>query len=244
MPLQRTKSILSGNRQHRLFGILLVSTIFDCLLLECRLKIIDYDWTQIHNIHDLASTRGTTATFLFLVWNLFLAWIPYWTSLALGYWGKSSAILSGGLLLFWLLFFPNAPYLLTDLMHLYKQRGDVPFWLDVMLILSFAWTGLMLGYASMFEVQYFLERRFPNWLTKTIMVGSIWLAGFGVYMGRFQRLNSWDVFTRPWAVVRWELHVLGNPMNYISTLGVAFAISGFMMVGYFTILALKHAPQR
>jgi uncharacterized membrane protein len=235
--------IFRDNRQYQIFGILLLSTLFDCLLLVYRLKLIDYDWSEVHSLHDLINQRGTNATFIFLIWNLFLAWIPYWISMRLYRMENQTSTISkisiGGILFLWLLFFPNAPYIITDLMHLYKQRGEVPFWLDVMLILSFAWTGLMLGFASMFEVERFLQKRYTVWQSRILMVASIWLAGFGVYMGRFQRLNSWDVFTHPLKVVRWELHVLWNPIEYLDTLGVAIALSGFMMIGYFTLLVLN-----
>ncbi|NJN34417.1 MAG: DUF1361 domain-containing protein [Saprospiraceae bacterium] len=183
--------------------------------------------------------------FFFLIWNLFLAWIPYWVALTLDFWSRFSRInrqkmtLSASILLImWLLFFPNAPYIVTDLLHL-KDREIVPHWYDLMLIVSFAWTGLLLGYLSLFEIQRYLEARFsPIWVW-TMLISAIWLAGFGVYMGRFQRWNSWDILTRPWAIVEQQLHVLSHPMIYLNTLGVAVVMSGFMLIGYLTLNALR-----
>ena len=71
---------------------------------------------------------------------------------------KSTSLLLTGLF-FWLLFFPNAPYLLTELMHISSLGGD-PFWFDLVLLLSFAWSGLMLGHLSLLEVHRIVNERF------------------------------------------------------------------------------------
>ena len=97
--------------------------------------------------------------FLFLAWNLFLALIPYALSTLLG---LARGPLQARLLLpvgaAWLLFFPNAPYLVTDLFHL-DERPDAPLWFDLALILSCAWNGLMLAYASLADMQTLVRLR-------------------------------------------------------------------------------------
>jgi uncharacterized membrane protein len=97
----------------------------------------------------------------------------------------------------------------------------------------------MLGYASLFEIQYFLEKRFSKRITWSIIVFAIVLAGFGVFMGRFQRLNSWDVATKPLALIQSEIQILMHPLQYSQTLGVAVILSAFMLLGYLTINALR-----
>jgi uncharacterized membrane protein len=206
------------------------------------MQLIDFQWSSLKTFQDLKTFRTTDYTFFFLVWNLFLAWIPYWCAIALNRMARDktnfSYIGAGILGLFWLLFFPNAPYIVTDLLHL-KYRAPVPLWYDVMMMMTFAWNGLMLGYASLFEIQYFLEQHFSKTFTWSIVVLAIGLGGFGVFMGRFQRLNSWDIVTKPFALIQAEIQILTHPLQYSQTLGVAVILSAFMLLGYLTINALR-----
>jgi len=126
----------------------------------------------------------------FLVWNLFLAWVP----LALA--AAAYALLRRGvdglvaaLLVAWLLFFPNAPYLLTDFIHL--EEGPAPLWYDALMLSAFAWTGLLVGFASLYLVQIILRRAFGAAAAWLGVFGALGLASIGVYIGRFVRLNSW-----------------------------------------------------
>jgi len=135
---------------------------------------------------------------IFLNWNLFLAFIPwFFTSLLIL---KPSINKSRFLILLilslWLLFFPNAPYILTDLFHL-KFRRPVPIWYDLLLILSFAWTGLLFGFLSLWDLEYILSKKIKPIFTKVISSCLLFLASFGVYLGRFLRWNSWEVVTNP-----------------------------------------------
>ncbi|MGB3467136.1 MAG: DUF1361 domain-containing protein, partial [Cyclobacteriaceae bacterium] len=91
--------------------------------------------------------------FLFLAWNLFLAFVPWAISsvLILSESIRKIKIIASMFLVMWVLFFPNAPYIMTDLFHL-QYRHDMPIWFDLILIISFAWTGLLYGFASMRDV--------------------------------------------------------------------------------------------
>ena len=237
-------SLFRDKRQYNLFKILCLSTLFDCVLVFYRMEHTHFEMGDMDSIGAIKSTRGVYGSFFFLIWNLFLAWIPYWIALTLDLMTRLKKTPSVFLMVFivsmWLIFFPNAPYIITDLLHL-RDRQIVPHWYDLMLIVSFAWTGLMLGYCSLFEVQRFLEQRFKAWLVWLITLGAIWLGGFGVYMGRFQRWNSWDAMTHPFAVVKQQAHVLANPFDYLNTLGMAIVLSGFLMIGYMTLDAMRRA---
>lgn len=237
-----TQTIFRDKRQYKLFLFLCLSTLFDCLLVFYRLHHTDFDWQIVQNFDDFKFYRGAYGTFFFLIWNLFLAWIPYWFALTLDFYTRISLRPSSRILVvllgLWLLFFPNSPYIVTDLLHL-RDRYVMPHWYDVMMFISFAWTGLLLGYCSLFEVQRFLESRFKPFFTWSIMVGAIWLGGFGVFMGRFQRWNSWDIVTHPFRLIKQQVHVLLNPFDYLNTLGVAVVLSGFMLIGYLTLNALR-----
>ncbi len=134
----------------------------------------------------------------FLVWNLVLAIAPAVMAAQLvnaesrGASGREQAIW----LALWLLFLPNAPYIVTDFMHL-SSRPPVPIWFDVALLISFAGTGLALGYSSVADVQAVLTRRFGRAIGWTVATGALLLSGLGIYMGRFLRWNSWDALVRP-----------------------------------------------
>ncbi len=138
--------------------------------------------------------------FFFLLWNLFLAWLPVLFAL-LARRQQASRLgrgLWGGL---WLLFFPNAPYLLTDLLHL-GRIGHVPIWYDLIMLLTFALAGLFLGFASLFWLHDLVSKtwnRWTGWLFVLVVLG---LSSFGVYIGRFLRWNSWDLLLNPTFLLR------------------------------------------
>lgn len=177
----------------------------------------------------VAHTSSTA--FLFLTWNLFLAWIPFVLSLALHRHMRMPGWVRAGVFITWLLFLPNAPYILTDLVHLH-QRSDMPYWFDMLLILSFAWSGLVLGLASLFNVHAFLKSSFGSvkaWLAVLVVQG---LCGFGIYLGRFLRLNSWDAFTDPLATFRTSCSIVLHPFANIHATGFTLIISGFLLASY------------
>ena len=105
--------------------------------------------------------RTGTGYYLFLIWNLFLACIPPTIThiLCAAHKRRSPAVAQLMLLALWLLFLPNAPYLVTDFVHL-KQNTPLLYWYDLMLLLSCAGTGLLLGYISVFDVHTMAAERF------------------------------------------------------------------------------------
>ena len=172
-------------------------------------------------------------TFVFLVWNLFLALIPYLISTLLVVYHeriRHTALIILPILV-WLCFFPNAPYILTDLFHL-KQRPGVPYWYDLALILFFAWNGLMVGYASLFDIQTVLSQRFNATVGWLVALTSLTLAGFGIYLGRYLRWNSWDVVSSPEGLMRDITDRIADPMAYPHTYGVTIVFSAFLVLGY------------
>jgi len=138
--------------------------------------------------------------YISLVWNLFLAWIPF----ILAYmayllsWRRTLMLLVIPVFAFlWFIFFPNAPYILTDLQHLGDGVGKVPLWYDVVLLIWFSWTGMLLGVVSLNLMQEIITRqlgRVPGWIFVLLAAG---LTSVGMYVGRFIRLNSWDVLQDP-----------------------------------------------
>ena len=178
--------------------------------------------------------------YLFLVWNLFLAWIPFLCALTL-WWldlpRSRIAVLAIPLLAGWLLFFPNALYIISDLIHL-TQRGRVPVWYDALVLFSFAWNGLMLGLASLWIVQSVIDHWFGRVASWLWVGASISLTGFGVYLGRFLRWNSWDILTEPGALFSDIAERVLNPAQHPQAIVFTVVFSSFLSMAYLTISAM------
>lgn len=146
--------------------------------------------------------------FVMLTWNLFLAWFPLGVVLVLRDLRRSGFasrwLLAGGLAL-WLAFLPNAPYIITDLFHI-RHVQEPLVWFDTMTFFVFALNGLLAGLYSILLVHRMLRPLVGPRLTWGLILLSQLLSGFGIYLGRFGRWNSWDVLTNPsslvWAIAR------------------------------------------
>jgi uncharacterized membrane protein len=137
----------------------------------------------------------------FLIWNLALAWVPF-VFAGLAYTMATARravayVLIVVAALVWLIFFPNAPYILTDFLHLGSMGDMVPGWYDVLMLFWFSWTGLMLGVVSLYLMQDIVARAFGGATSWVFVVMAAGLGSFGIYLGRFLRWNSWDLLRRP-----------------------------------------------
>jgi uncharacterized membrane protein len=175
----------------------------------------------------------------FLVWNLILAWMPYLMAL----WAESAArrtwwraILPGTL---WLLFLPNAPYIMTDFVHL--EGLDFVWWYNIGMLLAFAWAGCMLGVASLYMMQRMVRERAGVAASWAFVLASSALCGLGIYFGRFLRWNSWDVLFSPRGLAHELLGVLGDPAHYPQLIGVSGLFACFMALGAITLAAVRRA---
>jgi uncharacterized membrane protein len=169
-------------------------------------------------------------TFRFLLWNLFLAWVPFLISFALYRFRVSSpaALLLGGAA--WLLFFPNAPYIVTDFIHLRRSHSEL-IWYDAIMIASFAWTGLTLGLVSLRMMQSIVRERvgrLASWVFAPVV---LLLSSFGVYLGRFQRWNSWDAIVRPYELLH-DARGLVHPSTSTRAVALTVLFATFLMVTY------------
>lgn len=175
----------------------------------------------------------------FLLWNLFLAWIPFALSILLqkGYCSNQWTFYS--VFIAWLLFLPNAPYIITDLFHL-KPRDPVPYWYDLILLFWAAWNGLLMGFISLMNVEIFLSKKYQPKLANVIINCCLVLSAFGVYAGRFLRWNSWDVVANPGEIISDVKFIAFNPQDNPKTWAVTLLFSILMIVGYKT---LRHFPK-
>lgn len=179
-----------------------------------------------------------TKVFFFLNWNLFLAWIPLIiTSFALVFQIKSKTSLML-MVIAWVLFFPNSPYILTDLFHL-KVRAGIPVWYDLIVILSYAWTGLMCGFVSLNDIEKFLSDYFKKQVINLIVVFFLFLSSFGVYLGRFLRWNSWDILNNPFGLFNDIIVRFIYPLEHTKTWGVTVLMGIMLNFMYFMIKIIK-----
>lgn len=181
----------------------------------------------------------------FMGWNLFLAWLPLAFALLAReafdkpvkrnwpFWSFAGA---------WLLFFPNAPYIFTDIIHLYSPSAG-HFWIDLVLVLLCGLTGLVLGFVSLFLMQAVIRRMLgqaASWLFIAIVAG---LSGFGIYLGRFLRFNSWDIVARPFALSRGIGHWASDPLGHPGSIAFPLLFATFLFLAYIMLYALTHLQQ-
>lgn len=184
-----------------------------------------------------------TITYFFLYWNLFLAIIPFVLSLAIYKWYAANAknVFFFILLAIWLLFFPNAPYIVTDFIHL-KQRHRIPYWYDILLIFTFAYNGIMLALSSLRIVHIVLIKNFGQILSWLFVFSAFFLTGFGIYLGRYLRWNSWDIITNPLSLLH-DIYIrFSNPGAHPATFGITFIVFWFLFFSYLSIIFLSKIP--
>lgn len=212
-----TQTIRAGHRQalRHAFYPLALSSLLALLLVVGRVY--------------LSGTRG----YIFLVWNLILAWMPYLMSL----WAdvefrreksRWRLLLPAAV---WLLFFPNAPYILTDFVHL-QYHPVFYWWYDVGLIAAFAWAGCFLAVASLNAMQTIVEAtlgRIAGWAFALAVAG---LSGFGIYLGRVQRWNSWDALLAPHALLENLAATIANRSELKEAIGISGLFGALLLMLY------------
>jgi uncharacterized membrane protein len=176
-----------------------------------------------------------------LIWNLFLAWIPF----MLAYfahavsWRRATLFLIIPIIAFlWLIFFPNAPYMLTDLQDLSRRAAGAPLWYDVIIVVWASWTGMLLGVISLYLMQDIIIRTFGR-ITGWLFVFVIsFLSSFGVYIGRFVRLNSWDILQNPAETAQQVLGVVVDPSRRLAAFTILYTT--FFLFVFLLLYSFSH----
>lgn len=181
-------------------------------------------------------------TFIWLIWNLVLAWIPY----VISSWLQQRPAVQTNRLKFaavslvWLLFIPNSFYILTDLFHLGKF-SNVPNWFDLTLIISFAWNGLLLGVLSVRQMEKIILPRLRGRHELFFIYPIMWLNALGVYIGRYPRFNSWDILTNPFKLITYLTELICHPIQWKYAWGMVACFSIFMTLVYLALKRLSKA---
>jgi uncharacterized membrane protein len=181
-------------------------------------------------------------TFSFLVWNLFLAFVPYFLSYTLTQYPSliENKWKFAGIFAVWILFVPNSFYILTDLFHL-TQREEAPIWFDLVLIVTFAWNALLMGILSVRHMEKIIQAMWLYRYDWLFIFPVMWLNALGVYIGRYMRFNSWDIISNPfqlaWDII--QLHIY--PMDHKGAWGMTICLSIFLTIVYMTVKKLGRA---
>lgn len=178
--------------------------------------------------------RSGSFAFVFLPWNLFLAVVPAVAAdlLRRAHDARWPAVLQVVFFVVWILFLPNAPYLITDFLHL-RERPEMPLWYDIALLASATGVGLLLAYASAADVQNVLTRAFNSATAWIAIAISLLLSGFGIYLGRFLRWNSWDAISNPRQLFTDIATLVRNPDD--RTAGVTVIYGTSLLLGYIAL---------
>ncbi|MFS4482113.1 DUF1361 domain-containing protein [Hyunsoonleella sp. 2307UL5-6] len=209
--METIKNLLSN--RFKTISVLTVSILFSILILMIRMKLT-------HSYF-----------YLFLVWNLFLAVIPYTITTYLVSIPKPNKlwlVLCFGV---WLLFLPNAPYIITDLLHL-KISTTASLWLDILVILSFAGNGLLLFFLSVSDMMAILKSYLNHTKITYVIFTICLLNGFGVYLGRFLRYNSWEILSNPKYLFVDIFNIILKPFQNIDVWLFTFLFGLFLSLGY------------
>ncbi len=162
-------------------------------------------------------TMFNSTQFIYLLWNIFLATLPFIISSVLLWYFNNKKLtkaifIIGGII--WLLLLPNAPYIVTDMMHLGRGRIVIPLY-DTFLLFSSAWVGLLLGMYSLSQIEKIIRSKYTMIVTSFIIAGIILLTSFGMYLGRFLRFNSWDIFSNPSLFFENIFLIFSRPFDHV-----------------------------
>ncbi len=223
------------SRMASLFGFLGKQSFYP-LLLSSLLAMLIYTTRVL---------LGHSWNYINLVWTLVLAWIPYLCSLIsyaifhkdASHWSR---LLLPGLL--WLIFFPNAPYMVTDFLYL-EIRPYIPIWYDILLLATFAWTGFFLAIVSLRTMQFLVKRYLGSAVGWIFALAVLGLSSLGIYLGRFERWNSWDLLLQPKAVLKDVLLRVINPGDNLGFVGFTLLVSAFLIVSYLTFTSINRLDE-
>ena len=175
-----------------------------------------------------------TYSLVYLLWNILLALIPFWISVYLNDHRKTQSLsvarmALGGVL--WILFIPNAPYLVTDLIHITRLH-QIPTIFDTFLLFTSAWIGIVLYCKSVYQIEQILRMKYSSKVTSCIIAIISIIISFGVYLGRFLRFNSWDVLANPLSLYSGVRDTLSYQSGANSTAAFIILSAVFLFAAY------------
>jgi uncharacterized membrane protein len=173
---------------------------------------------------------------LFLIWNLFLAIIPYFLSSSIhtNFFDTSKKIQNYMYTLTWLVFIPNTFYILTDFTHLHF-KNTFQFGLDLLIISSFSFAGFYVGLLSLYHMHQLTVAKYGAKSGNLFIMIISFLSAFGIYLGRVLRFNSWDIISKLVELVYTSIAALFSFETIIYTLQLGTII----LISYIIFYYLK-----
>lgn len=225
MPKPKSKATDAG--YHRVLYALVVSNAVSLLLFMMR------------------SVESQTDRYWFLIWNLFLAWLPllfvWWLvqRLRTTAWASWQNV---GLTLLWIGLLPNSFYLISDYIHLH-ETGEVSLLYDIVMFTSFVFNGLVAGFMSLFLVHRELLKRISFRKAHGIVALVLLACSFAIYLGRSLRWNSWDVLVNPAGILfdvsDRVVNPGAHPQSFVTTVTFFVLLSSMYMVAWELVRALR-----
>ena len=212
-------------KSHTIVWPLLVSSFLSVGLLACRV------------------ISGESWRYWFVLWNLFLAWLPLLFAFALTRWLNSNRWLSWkgvALTILWLGFLPNSFYLISDFIHL-KDTGEVSILFDAVLFMTFAWNGLLLGFTAVHMVHVELLKRMPKRHVVQLIAITFILCSFAIYLGRYLEWNTWDILVNPAGILFDLSERVVEPTSYPSTFTTTALFAVTLSAMYYSVCKLIDA---
>ena len=209
------KSYFQKLFSHKSTWVLLLISLFSIALSTCR-RIITGN-----------------SLYTFMIWNLFLAFIPWFLASIIYIKEVKKIFPLIAIALVWLAFFPNAPYILTDLLHLGNRNWhSAPPWFDLIMLLSYAFAGLIYGFVSLQMIEEKIKTDFACKFAAAVSIAFLYLSGFGVYIGRFLRWNSWDILENLPSLAQDILHRVRHPFLHARTWGFTLLFGTLLNIIY------------
>jgi len=193
--------------------------------------------------------RNHNTEFSYLIWNLFLAWIPLLVGMGLTkilrhkLWSSWTALF---VTLLWVTFLPNSFYMISDFIHVQEvQRVDLLY--DVVMFSSFIFNGVILGFLSLYMIHQELIHRLKRTTSAGIITGVLVLCSFAIYLGRDLRWNTWDILVNPGGILIDISDILLHPSTYPHTLGISSSffvlLASLYLVAWYCVEAVTR-PKR
>lgn len=171
--------------------------------------------------------------FAFLISNLFLAWIPFAISYFIYKTTKRTFLFVKIILcISWVLFFPNSGYIITDIFHLDKYTS-MPQWFDLLMLVLFSWSGITWGFISLQLIQKRFLTSKNTFVQITFILLIFFLSGVGIYLGRYERWNSWDVLFDFGSLFSQVTELISNSQSFFSMLSMGILYCILLSFMYF-----------
>ena len=116
-------------------------------------------------------------------------------------------------------------------------------WFDIGLISIYAFTGLFLAAASLRTMQSLVKAYLGGWVSWLFAFLTIGLGGLGIYLGRFGRVNSWDLLFHPFRIARQLVAPILNPLNNLRFFGFTIMFTAILLVFYLMFVSVSRTEK-